>query len=252
MTTKTGIATFLAGLEAAGLLDPYKGAPKSLDAHAPDVRALARERVATLWFNLTQDVTDDALGQALAAYLRDPKVCGRYPQPGHILARVPGRVDPMLDDADEAWGDVKRVVDSLAVVILHGSPEQWAAMVPEEDADTPAGRVGGLVPALRRLIGSRLDGPPARREAALQALEAIGGPKAWLDAANWRGNREPITTARHSFRGAYRSAKPRVLAAAASRQVEGTRRARLEARAPTGANDAPTLARLPQVRRMDG
>ena len=116
----------------------------------------------------------------------------------------------------------------------------------------PAGRVGGLVPALRRLIGSRLDGPPARREAALQALEAIGGPKAWLDAANWRGNREPITTARHSFRGAYRSAKPRVLAAAASRQVEGTRRARLEARAPTGANDAPTLAGLPQVRRMDG
>ena len=252
MTTKQGISTFLAGLDAAGLLDPFKGAPKSLDAHSPEVRQLAKQRIANLWLGLTQDVTDDGIAAAMGAYLRDPKVCSRYPQPGLILARVPGYADPRVDDADEAWGDIKRVVDTLAVTILHGNPDQWTALAPDLDEGDPRQRPGGLVPSLRRLIRSRLEGPPARREAALQALETIGGPRAWLDAANWLGNREPITTARHSFRGAYRSAKPRVLAQAAARAIEGHTRARLEAARPSGANDeGDILAGLPQLRRMD-
>jgi len=247
MTTKTGILAFLAGLEAAGLMDAFKGAPKSLDAHSPDVRRLAKQRVANLWLGLTEDVSDEGLASALGSYLRDPKVCSRYPQPGLILARVPGRVDPLVDDADEAWGDVKRVVDDLAVTILHGNPEQWAALVPEGVEEDPEGRRGGLVPALRQLIGSRLSGPPARREAALQALEAVGGPQAWLDAANWRGNRDPITTVRHSFRGAYRSAKPRVVQLHAARRLQGSARAAIEAIPnPEGA-----VLDLPTIRRMD-
>lgn len=103
MTTEAGIAQFLETLDFAGLLSERKGAPKL--GLVSD-----RKKLARLWLSMTADVTDEDLQCAIASYLRDPKVCQWYPQPGTLLAHLPGRRDAQIDNADELWGVVLSAV----------------------------------------------------------------------------------------------------------------------------------------------
>ena len=113
MATLQGIAQFLETLDMMGYLTERKGAP-NLQASG------ARTKLATVWHALLVDVTDEQLSAALASYLRDPE--GQwYPQPGLILAHVPGRKAASIDNSDELWGSVMMAIRSIG---YYGSP-QW-------------------------------------------------------------------------------------------------------------------------------
>jgi hypothetical protein len=112
MATNDGIALFLTTLAAAGLLTEKRGGPRF---QTPEQRAA----VTRMWFEMVGEVSDDDLMYALKSYLRDPAVCQWYPQPGTILAHVPGRKEAELDDADELWGIVLRAVRDIG---SYGTP----------------------------------------------------------------------------------------------------------------------------------
>lgn len=113
MASQAAIVEFLETLDMLGYLTERKGAPKLTTPEA-------RGRLAQVWFSLLVDITDGELAAALASYLRDPD-CQWYPQPGTLLAHVPGRKDANLDTSDELWGVV------LSAVRSHGyySTPSW-------------------------------------------------------------------------------------------------------------------------------
>lgn len=113
MASQAAIVEFLETLDMLGYLTERKGAPKLATAEA-------RARLAQVWFSLLGDVSDGDLAAALASYLRDPK-CEWYPQPGTLLAHVPGRRALSMDNSDELWGVVTSTIRS------HGyySTPQW-------------------------------------------------------------------------------------------------------------------------------
>ena len=182
MATTTGIKALLATLSRAGLLHERKGAPP--DLHIDE----ARIELATFWHSMLRDVPDEDVAAALASYLRDPTACQWYPQPGQILARVPGRRAAAIDTADEAWGRVLRGIRQ------HGS---WTPPGRRQVEDPDGGEP--------RWVGWDWDPARGDAEAIRAGIDACGG---WRDLC---AKLTPDTeiTIRASFRAAYRATRSR-------------------------------------------
>jgi len=169
-----------------GLLHPRKGAPESLSG---DGRARAKVQLITIWHSLLRDIDDGQLAAATAAYLRDPKVCQWYPQPGQIIARVPGERAAAVDDADVAWGECLAWTRRNAIVVLYGS----------------AGRPGEPPPWAADEL--------PRSKALARAMDSIGGPKAILNLGDRTLSTDTEAALRASFRNAYRAMRQQQIAA---------------------------------------
>ena len=107
MATRKAIIQSMAILRANGV----KGGP-------PDRGAI--DLVVATWEATFADVDDKTLERAVFTFLRDPKVCQFWPQPGVLLERVPGRAASQVDDADEAWGEVTGWIRKHAITIQNG------------------------------------------------------------------------------------------------------------------------------------
>lgn len=144
------------------------GTPKLSDRQAV-------EAMLHVWAACCSGVTDDGLRAAAVSYLQDPGSEWFPRKPGTLLALVPGRQESEVDMADSAWGHAIHLVSKHGrdrgpgVVDFYGMSWTW-----QDEA-------GPYDPA------------------ALSAgVEALGGWRALCDVDN-------ETTARHSFRAAYRS-----------------------------------------------
>jgi hypothetical protein len=189
MATKPKIQWMLAAMEAAGLMEARKGAPRSvapIAADAPDhVREARRDAMRTLinlWHALLDDITDAELEQALYSLLRDPQDCQWYPQPGKLRGHVHRVAELAVDDADAAWGE--------ACAWLRRSENAMLVLYP---------RQGQPLTLPWPNEGS------ARDRAILRGLEAVGGPKTILNLGDQRLTSDNEMAARAAFRAAYRS-----------------------------------------------
>ena len=185
MASHRAIREFLSTLAMSGLMTERKGAPSLPPPERSDERKRARDRLATMWSALLADVSDVHLAAALASYLRDPKVCQWYPQPGQIIARVPGASEANGDDAEIAWGECLKAVRQAAMVVLYPNPGQRFD--------------------IRKLIR----GDRSRQDAVSAALDAIDGPLAIINAEHG-GKFDPMVAMRAAFCRAYRSERKRL------------------------------------------
>jgi len=185
MATESAVREFLAMLSMTGLLHPRKGAP---DALAGPNAGQAKRQLVTIWHALLSDIDDAQLSAAAAGYLRDPKVCQWYPQPGQILSRVPGARADQVDDADVAWGECLAWCRQNAMQLLYGSAGREPVAAPWDE-----------------------DAPRAR--ALSRAMDAIGGPKALLNLGDRQLSTDTEAALRASFRNAYRAMRQQQIAA---------------------------------------
>lgn len=139
--------------EAFGLLGTLgvQGGPANEDAFAA---------AAKIWGMILKDMTDKDLLEATLAYLRDEKVCQFWPQPGMLLARVPGRQAALLDDSEEMF--------TKAMNYLMSCPPRWV--------DPEAPNIGYYDPAPGRVPKKYPPPPwpPERHDAVMRATEAMG------------------------------------------------------------------------------
>lgn len=118
---------------------------------------------AKVWGKILGDVSDTELEGAVMSYLRDPKVCQFWPQPGTLLNHIPSRQAAAIDDADEVFGQ------AMAYLIAH--PPRW---VPKGEWG-PRYYTPDAAPDLEPLRYPPPPWPEDRTDAITRATAAMGG-----------------------------------------------------------------------------
>jgi len=150
----------------------------------------AIELTIALWRDDLADLSNHDFRAALKALRRDPTACQFWPQPGTILARVPGRRLEEIDTADQAWG---RVVQGIR---RYGSMDPPAGMRRRRDPEWVAESwhiEWDFGPNER----------PGDRDAVYAGIDACGG---WQDLC-MKLTADTEGTLRKSFRDTYRAHK---------------------------------------------
>ena len=147
------------------------------------------EVVIETWALLLADVTNDELKHATIDYMRDPKVCQWWPQPGALRARVPQHREPMqIRDYGEAWAMVLGYVRS-----------DWR---PHRIHRTQADGSFGPDP----VVYPWQDGSP-RAVAIDRAVASLGGLQAIADVGDSFRSTDSLPGLRKAFRDTYESSR---------------------------------------------
>lgn len=193
MASEKGIVGVWGLLQAAGIPRPW----------AKDDEA---RRGLAAWELVLRDIDDDRLTELTAAWLRSPDSrYGRWPTPGALLHAIPS-VD-LLDDADEAWGEVLGVIAWRGSAEAPRDPEALENLRSRLRASYELARENGNSDRMARCerIARSIPRADPDRDAAIYAgIQACGG---WL--AIGRAEDEQIAAHRASFRSAYRSHRTR-------------------------------------------
>ena len=195
MATMANVVACWRVIEAAGIPRPWTTEEQT-------------DQAVRVWAAVLADVPDERLQTLTVAWLRSPEARFRqWPMPGALLHALP---DPAtVDDADDAWGEVMRMVRSRGV--------EWCAglcTVPElerrrelyREAYRAAAQAEDHAKLARALAnGSLLPRQDDHRSAALLAgVAACGG---WR--ALGRADEDALVSHRASFRSIYRGYRQR-------------------------------------------
>lgn len=193
MATDSGLLACWQVIQAAGIARPWADKAEA-------------DRAIAAWGLVLADVPDERLLVLTAAWLRSAEVrYGRWPMPGALLHALGDEAN--VDDADEAWSEVLRLLEWRGRDNAPSTPEQLEDLRSRLRASFQLAREANDTDRMARIerIGRALPRPDEARTAALFAgVAACGGWRALGMAEE-----DAMVAHRAAFRACYRGHRQR-------------------------------------------
>lgn len=203
MASESGIIGAWGLIQATGIPRPWPGKSETDTA----LRA---------WALVLADVSDERLLTLATAWLRSAEArFGRWPVPGALLHALPDR--DSVDDADDAWGEVLRLLQWRGAARAPTTPAELDDLRSRLRAAYTLAREAGDADKMHRIEvqGRAIPRDDPHRTAALFAgVMACGGWRALGIAED-----EQMVAHRAAFRSAYRGHRQRARLSSTEEQV---------------------------------
>jgi hypothetical protein len=138
------------------------------------------ELLPHIWEHVLQDLEPDQIRAATMAFLRDPKACRWWPQPGALL----GYVQAPADDFALRWAEVRGYVQSpdVALALLYTGkppPPPWEGKPWGDAMKAAVAAAGGLRGLLNVSAGHWFELEASARQAytARKVIAGVEGPR---------------------------------------------------------------------------